>query len=287
MNVSNIKKSKDCKIGKITIVGNGEIILGDSVVIQDNVTLNIDEKLIIGDRTVIKENSEISGRYVTLGKECWLDKYSLIGGGGCHGKHGILNTGDWLHTGMYSIINIEKEVNIGSEVGLGVGTRIYTHGRYLNYLEGFPISVNPITIGSNVWLPNATVLPNVTIGSNVVVAAMSLVNRDLPSGCLAGGIPAHVIREKCFPNISKFNEHLKIMLDDFCDNEYYKKIPEDLIQRIDDEKVLIEGTLFDFKEKRIDGKVTEWSERFKDYCRRWGIRFRYYADNEMGIYKSW
>ena len=50
------------------------------------------------------------------------------------------------------------------------------------------------TIGDRVWLPTASVNPGVTIGSDVVVAARSLVNHDVPAGCLAGGIPAQVLQ---------------------------------------------------------------------------------------------
>ena len=39
------------------------------------------------------------------------------------------------------------------------------------------------------------VLPGVTIGSNTVIAAGSVVNRDIPSGVIAAGNPCRVIRE--------------------------------------------------------------------------------------------
>lgn len=40
---------------------------------------------------------------------------------------------------------------------------------------------------------NTTILPNVTVGSNVVIAAGSLVNKDVPDGKIVGGVPAKVI----------------------------------------------------------------------------------------------
>lgn len=42
---------------------------------------------------------------------------------------------------------------------------------------------------------NTTILTNVTIGSNVVIAAGSLVNKDVPDGKIVGGVPAKVIGE--------------------------------------------------------------------------------------------
>lgn len=42
---------------------------------------------------------------------------------------------------------------------------------------------------------NATILAGVTIGPNAVVAAGSVVNKDVPEGKVVGGVPARVIGE--------------------------------------------------------------------------------------------
>jgi maltose O-acetyltransferase len=56
-------------------------------------------------------------------------------------------------------------------------------------------SGEPITIGRNVWLGGAVVVcPGVTIGDDTVVGAGSVVTRDLPTGVLAVGNPARVVR---------------------------------------------------------------------------------------------
>lgn len=54
----------------------------------------------------------------------------------------------------------------------------------------------PITVGNNVWIgAGVTVLPGVTIGDNVTIGAGSLVNRDIPAGCVAVGVPCKVIKK--------------------------------------------------------------------------------------------
>ncbi len=53
-----------------------------------------------------------------------------------------------------------------------------------------------IVIGNNVWLgSNVVVLPGVTIGDNSVIAAGSIVSRDIPANVVAMGIPCRVVRE--------------------------------------------------------------------------------------------
>jgi acetyltransferase-like isoleucine patch superfamily enzyme len=52
-----------------------------------------------------------------------------------------------------------------------------------------------IDIGDDVWLGmNVVVLKGVRIGNRTVVAANSIVTRSLPSGVLAGGVPARPIK---------------------------------------------------------------------------------------------
>lgn len=54
----------------------------------------------------------------------------------------------------------------------------------------------PIVIGNKVWIgTNVTVLKGVKIGDGCVIAAGSLVTKDIPANCLAGGVPAKVIKE--------------------------------------------------------------------------------------------
>ena len=55
--------------------------------------------------------------------------------------------------------------------------------------------VAPINVGNNVYLGLETVvLPGVTIGDNVIVGARAVVAKDIPSNCVAVGIPAKPIK---------------------------------------------------------------------------------------------
>ena len=53
----------------------------------------------------------------------------------------------------------------------------------------------PIAVGDNVWLGGGVIVcPGVTIGDDTVVGAGAVVTRDLPTGVVAVGNPARVIR---------------------------------------------------------------------------------------------
>lgn len=53
----------------------------------------------------------------------------------------------------------------------------------------------PIVIGKNVWIgSNSTILGGVTIGDNSIIAAGSLVNKDVPPNMVVAGTPAGVIK---------------------------------------------------------------------------------------------
>ena len=54
----------------------------------------------------------------------------------------------------------------------------------------------PVSIGDNVWIGGSvSIVGGVTIGDNAVVAAGSVVIRDVPAGTLVAGNPARVVRK--------------------------------------------------------------------------------------------
>jgi acetyltransferase-like isoleucine patch superfamily enzyme len=54
----------------------------------------------------------------------------------------------------------------------------------------------PIKIGDDVWVGSrAIIMPGVTLGNGCVVAAGSIVTKDVPPRTLVAGVPAKIIRE--------------------------------------------------------------------------------------------
>jgi len=270
-------------------LGNGKTVFDDSVSIGDNVTINVTERLVIGDRSAIGDNSVIEGRDIEIGKEFWSGHHCHMGGGSCFEKTSKLRIGYWAHLGNYGMINTARPVVIGNEVGMGIRTSIYTHGAYLSMLYGFPVEFGPVEIGDHVWMPSATVLPNVRIGSNVVVGVGAIVTKDLPSGCLALGVPAKVIKENCYPK--KYTRQERRQLVKNFISHFMNDIENATLtyREIEDEIWLLnekgDWVRFNLSDQNIQGEATTLSERLRNELRRYGIRFKSYPQNNE--YRKW
>ena len=248
--------------------------------------INVNEGF-LGDFSVLGANVKIEGNRVEIGREAFLDRGAYIGGGSCFSTNAFLKAGDWLHMGMDSHVNTAMGVTLGHAVGLGVNTKVFTHGAYIDSFNlGAPTQWAPVKIGSNVWLPNAWVNPGVSIGDNVVVASMSLINADIPTGSLAGGVPARVIKENYLPRNLSEDERLSLVLliESQCKlRQNFNEIAEfsydkNILGIKEGEKI----TFFYLQELKVSGDVSSASIIVKDQLRRNGIRFRY---QEIG--NSW
>jgi hypothetical protein len=82
-----------------------------------------------------------------------------------------------------------KHVEMGNNVQMATCT-VMLNRAYGKALDG----VGPVRLKDNVFIGhNAIVMPNVTIGPNAIVAAGSLVIRDVPEGKIVCGVPAKII----------------------------------------------------------------------------------------------
>ena len=65
---------------------------------------------------------------------------------------------------------------------------------YMDKEHHYKIRQGEITIGNNVFIgAGSRILYDVTIGDNVIIGAGSLVNKSIPSGTVAAGVPCKVI----------------------------------------------------------------------------------------------
>lgn len=288
--LDKVVKGEGCMIGEnLKIPGEGKITLGTNVTIGNNVTINVKQKLVIGDRSIIGDDFVLEGREIEIGTEFWSGHHCHIGGGSCFEKPSRLRVGYWVHLGNYGMINTARAVTIGNEVGMGIETKIYTHGAYLSMIDGFPAEFGPVDVGNHVWLPYAIVMPNVRIGDNVVVGAGAVITKGLPAGCLAVGMPAKVIRENCYPKTYSKQE-LKKLIEVFI-KHFVNDIENATVsyREVDNEIWLLnekgDWVRYNLSERRVYGQPTALSERFRNELRRYGVRFKSYPEDSE--YKQW
>ena len=109
-----------------------------------------------------------------------------------------IHVGDNFHADYNCTMLDVAEIRIGDNCLIGPDVGIYTAGHRLEpegrVLDGYGI---PISIGDNVWIGgHSTILPGVTIGDGAVIAAGSVVTKDVAPRTLVAGNPA-----KCKKNI--------------------------------------------------------------------------------------
>src|SRR6202161_140151 len=87
-------------------------------------------------------------------------------------------------------------LDIGDDVMIGPTVSIITAGHPLEPSQRRAATIRkPIVIEKSVWIAAAaSLLGGVTVGENSVVAAGSVVTKDVPPNTLVGGNPARVIR---------------------------------------------------------------------------------------------
>ncbi|MEM7691270.1 MAG: acyltransferase [Pseudomonadota bacterium] len=156
------------------------------------------------------------GGYATFMKP----RYVKIAGPNIHIGHCFTAIGEPMHRveiGVWGREPGDGSVHIGDAVLMSPGARIsasdeirigngvmMAHGSYITDSDWHTIydrtkrsdRVTPVKVGDNVWLgDHATILKGVTVGDNSVIAARSVVTRDVPANVIVAGNPAKVVRE--------------------------------------------------------------------------------------------
>jgi len=115
-----------------------------------------------------------------------------------------------------TIFCTEAKLIIGNKVIFGPAPTIMTGDHSINKIGEFIFDVHDknleddkeIVFQDDIWTgANITVLKGVTIGRGSVIAACSLVNKDVPFYSIVGGIPAKVLKYRF--TIDEIIEHEK------------------------------------------------------------------------------
>jgi acetyltransferase-like isoleucine patch superfamily enzyme len=113
---------------------------------------------------------------------------------------GSLTIGARVTINEYSRIIAHDNIRIGNDVIIAKFVSILDHDHHFSLRDGRLIFDDfdsaAVVIGDNVWIGDkVTILKGVKIGNNVVIASNCVVNGDVPSGYVVGGVPYKLIKK--------------------------------------------------------------------------------------------
>ncbi|SHM56839.1 Acetyltransferase (isoleucine patch superfamily) [Cyclobacterium lianum] len=174
-------------IGKgVSIRQAGYFSVGKNFVAQDHCEINC-----------LARRGIVFGDKVTVGSYAIIRPTNLYGGEPGEG----LKVGDQSSIGPYAYIGCSGYIEIGNNVMMSPRVSIYSENH--NFGDtGRPMIEQGVTrsfvkIEDDCWIAShAVILAGVTIGKGSVVAAGSIVTRDVPPFSLVAGNPAKVIKTR-------------------------------------------------------------------------------------------
>lgn len=164
----------------------------------------------VGDDSLISYPCNLQGggyKSVSIGDFTTIQSHCIIGCWNTYQEQEFspeIIIGNHCNVGEWNQITAVKKITIGD--GLLTGRFVYigdnAHGG-MSWEEADIPPVNrklktkgEIMIGCNVWIGDkVSIFGGVNIGDNVIIGAGSIVTHDIPSNCMAAGMPAKVIKQ--------------------------------------------------------------------------------------------
>lgn len=172
---------------------------GRAVQVRSPLKLSVGQSVVIDDYVRIDAHSS---QGITLGDRVTVGRFAMISGSGVVAEPGVgITVGSNTAIGTRNIIWGQGGVVIGSNCLFGPGVTIISENHRYSDAEQLIRSQGsvraPITIGDDCWLgSNVTVLAGVSVGKGCVIAAGSIVTKDIESDSIVAGVPARVIGQR-------------------------------------------------------------------------------------------
>lgn len=108
-------------------------------------------------------------------------------------QDGAMHIGNHVFMNQNVSVTCMEKIDIGDRCIIANNVVIVDHDH--DFVNGGFVSA-PVKLQNDVWIgANATVLKGVTIGEGAIVAAGSVVNKDVPAHTMVAGAPARIIKE--------------------------------------------------------------------------------------------
>jgi acetyltransferase-like isoleucine patch superfamily enzyme len=160
----------------------------------------------VGKNFIAQDNCEINGlsqKCLVFGDKVTIGSYAIIRPSNLYGgEAGVgLKVGNNSNIGPYSYIGCSGYIEIGDNVMMSPRVSIYSENHNFSDPE-IPMNEQGVTrsfvkIEDDCWIAaNSVILAGVTIGKGSVVAAGSIVTKDVPPFSIVAGNPAKVIKNR-------------------------------------------------------------------------------------------
>lgn len=173
--------------------------IGDNVIISRKASIQNSRLITLEDGAWIEDHAIVSadGGKIKLGKKTHLMPYSIL-----KAMNGDISFGEYCTVNPFCVIyGMSGGLEIGNAVRIATQTVIIPANHIFDdpdkdiRLQG--IESNGIKIEDDVWLgAGVRVLDGVTIKKGSVVAAGSVVTKDISEFSVVGGVPARVIKKR-------------------------------------------------------------------------------------------
>ena len=184
---------------KLFIKSDGLILIGNRCKIKFKSKIRVGKTLTIGDNVEI---NALSREGIKIGDNVSILRNTIIECTGVIRNFGIgLEIGNNVGIAQNCFIQVRGRVIIGNNVIFGPGVSIFSENHNFDNPD-LPVSIQGETrkgviIEEGVWIgTRAVILDGVKIGKNSIIAAGSIVNKDVPSYTIVGGVPAKIIKSR-------------------------------------------------------------------------------------------
>lgn len=209
----------------VKVEGNGKLIIGNGSTLMKRASFGLSpgSTISLGEGCKIHPLANIhagENTTISLGKKCSILQQATLRNGNevkladgvgissyCHifprepGFDGKFIMGEGSNIGDFTTIDTSDDVIIGKQVALGPYDIIYTHDHdykadsFAAWKGG--VITGKVIIEDGAWVgARVTILPGVTIGQRAIIAAGSVVTKNVEAGDIVGGIPAKSLLKK-------------------------------------------------------------------------------------------
>ncbi len=176
----------------------GGAVFGTNVILRHPGKIHLGRNVIVDDNVLIDAKG-VDNKGITLGDDVYIGRNSILS---C--KDGDISLDDRANIGFNCYISSTNSVKVGKDVLVAAFTYIVGGGNYK--LDNFDVPINQqydfdgkggVEIEDDVWIAaHVVILDGVRVESGSVLAAGTIVSKNVPSMSIVGGIPAKVLKER-------------------------------------------------------------------------------------------